>query len=183
MSDWRFEVHCLGKNFVSVARGPPSHIIDAFGEFKATLPKNKFSEIEWDRILDQPIVPFKWLKIDDLVPDICRKRYELLLQVADDKPELSGWGELEVPQKVQDCLVSSAEASGRSTAKVSLKGHLSPISSTEASGRSTTISSAAENIGSAPPISGTLLLSKLQERLACAGSKLQGRLACAGQRD
>ena len=167
MSDWRFEVHRLGKNFVSVARGPPSHIVDAVGEFKATLPKNKFSEIEWDRILGQPVVPFKWLKIDDLVPDICRTRYQLLLQGANDKTDVSGWGELELPpQKVNDCAVSSAEASACSTAKLSQKGYFSPISSAEASGHSTTISSAAGDIGSAPPISGTQLLSMVQERLA-----------------
>jgi len=48
LGSWRFFLQSLGDHWVSVARGPPSDIVDAHGEFTRTLSKRTFTNgSEW----------------------------------------------------------------------------------------------------------------------------------------
>lgn len=53
---------------MSVARGPPEAVVDAIGDFKSTLHSQRFSDDQWQSILDQPWPPFSLLSASDLVP-------------------------------------------------------------------------------------------------------------------
>jgi len=45
--DWIFYLQPLRDHWVTVARGPPSDVIDAYGEFTKTMQKRFFSTQEW----------------------------------------------------------------------------------------------------------------------------------------
>ncbi len=49
LADWAFFLQPLGDHWVTVARGPPGDVVDAFGEFSRTLRKRAFAREEWER--------------------------------------------------------------------------------------------------------------------------------------
>ena len=75
--DWIFHLHELGRgHWVSVARGPVSAIVDAWGGFKATLHKWQVSADDHLSTLEEPEPPFTLLHISDLLPPHLHGAYE-----------------------------------------------------------------------------------------------------------
>ena len=54
VGDWAFYLQPLGDHWVTVARGPPSDIVDAYGEFTRTLERTHFDSDLWKRELRAP---------------------------------------------------------------------------------------------------------------------------------
>lgn len=76
-TDWMFHLHELGRgHWVSVARGPVSAIVDAWGVFTATLQKGQVPMDEHFRALQEPEPPFTLLHISDLLPSHLHDAYE-----------------------------------------------------------------------------------------------------------
>ncbi|KAI3430442.1 hypothetical protein D9Q98_005037 [Chlorella vulgaris] len=75
--DWTFHLHELGNgHWVSVARAPPSAVVDAWGGFTATFQKTSFAPGEWQAQLLAPEPPFVTLSVADLLPEGQRGAYE-----------------------------------------------------------------------------------------------------------
>lgn len=73
---WRFFLHELRNgHWVSVARGPPEAIVDAWGVFKSTLQRRDMPEAEWQAHLDTPSPPIQLIGLEDLIPENMRGRY------------------------------------------------------------------------------------------------------------
>ncbi|KAK9846417.1 hypothetical protein WJX81_003371 [Elliptochloris bilobata] len=73
---WRFTLQELGNgHWVSVARGPPEDIVDAWQEFSATLLYPCTAEPEFQAALDAPSPPFSVLRVIDLLPEGLRAAY------------------------------------------------------------------------------------------------------------
>ena len=79
---WRFYVQGLQDNhFISVARGPPTDVIDAIGTFKASFGE----ELSREKLLAElarPEPAFVTKVMSDLVPDEDRRRYTELTMKA-----------------------------------------------------------------------------------------------------
>lgn len=76
-SDWTFFLHPLGReHWVSVARGPLTAIVDAWGGFKATLEQLQVPLGEHTAALEAPEPPFTLLRPCDLVPPSRLAEYE-----------------------------------------------------------------------------------------------------------
>lgn len=76
---WRFVQHRLGENhWVTVARGPTDSVVDANGEFLATLrrPTADFSAEEWQAELCRESPEFEQLTVAFLVPEISAAEHE-----------------------------------------------------------------------------------------------------------
>ncbi len=80
---WTFSIQAAGSreadggsHWVTVARGPPEDVVDAFGVFKKTLTKGKFGKEEWREALDAPEPGFSLLSMSDLVPDDRKDEFE-----------------------------------------------------------------------------------------------------------
>ena len=70
LDQWGFYIQDLGGgHWVSVARGPPSDIVDAHGKFRATLASR---EVDMEPELSRPEPPFVCKDVADLVPDHVR---------------------------------------------------------------------------------------------------------------
>ena len=75
-SDWMLYSHRLPDgHYCTVARGPVRDIIDAWGEFTATLRRHTFDDEEWNEALTAPSPPFQIITIADLVPPSLRVLY------------------------------------------------------------------------------------------------------------
>eukprot|EP01062_Namystynia_karyoxenos_P073115 TRINITY_DN69963_c0_g1_i1.p1 TRINITY_DN69963_c0_g1~~TRINITY_DN69963_c0_g1_i1.p1 ORF type:complete len:854 (+),score=211.35 TRINITY_DN69963_c0_g1_i1:114-2564(+) len=73
---WRLHVQRLGRaSFVATARGPPEDIVDAYGTFRRTLRRRRFTEAEWAACLDSPVPAFEEVPVSFLVPDARRREY------------------------------------------------------------------------------------------------------------
>ena len=68
---WAFHVEELGSgHWVTVARGPPSDVVDAHGNFRRSLRRiDDFGHLEWTRELCATHPAFSLLSISDLVPE------------------------------------------------------------------------------------------------------------------
>jgi hypothetical protein len=56
--EWVFYLQPLRDHWVTVARGPPSDVIDAYGEFTKTMQKRSFSHQEWKAAIEAKQVGF-----------------------------------------------------------------------------------------------------------------------------
>ncbi len=75
--DWTFFLHLLGReHWVSVARGPLTAIVDAWGGFKATLSQMQVPAAQHAATLAAPEPPFTLLRPCDLVPPSRLAEYE-----------------------------------------------------------------------------------------------------------
>lgn len=77
--EWRFFQHRLGDNhWVTVARGPTASVVDANGEFSATLSRatSAYSVPEWEAELSEASPPFVEVSVGFLVPSGDLKSYE-----------------------------------------------------------------------------------------------------------
>jgi 4'-phosphopantetheinyl transferase len=73
---WRFYVQgAEDEHFISVARGPPSDVVDANGAFKATFTA-PLDSAQLAAELARPEPPFVPKRIAELVPELDRSRYE-----------------------------------------------------------------------------------------------------------
>ena len=80
-SKWRLRIQKVDKggHYITVARGPLSDIIDAWGEFSDTLTKKAFSDDEWRDVLSAPHPVFESLSLTDLVPEPMRAKFSSLI--------------------------------------------------------------------------------------------------------
>ena len=83
LEDWAFYLQPLGDHWVTVARGPPSDVVDAYGEFTKTLRKVAFSKQAWEQEIRAGQPGFAILGIRDLLPSQRRKSYE---DIVDEDP-------------------------------------------------------------------------------------------------
>eukprot|EP00051_Salpingoeca_urceolata_P012270 m.152168 g.152168 ORF g.152168 m.152168 type:complete len:316 (-) comp17434_c0_seq2:2150-3097(-) len=69
--DWRFWAQPLNDHWLTVARGPPSAVVDAYGGFSATLqhPDVAADAQTWQAALDADAPPFQVVTVDDLLPE------------------------------------------------------------------------------------------------------------------
>ena len=75
--DWMLFSHRLKDgHYCTIARGPPSDIIDAWGEFTTTLRRLHFDQDEWLEAITAPSPPFQAITVADLVPKNLRQMYE-----------------------------------------------------------------------------------------------------------
>ena len=80
---WRLFLQRLGEHWVTVARGPPQDVVDAHGEFMASLQRRDFAREEWDQELNAPSPPFVPVNIADMLPKDVRGEY---IERFDDSP-------------------------------------------------------------------------------------------------
>jgi len=67
---WAFSLHALPRgHWVSVARGPPDQIVDAYGEFTATLKARDVPPDVLQSALHAEAPPFQALELASLVPE------------------------------------------------------------------------------------------------------------------
>lgn len=79
---WRFYLQELGDgHWISVSRGPPEDIVDAWGDFTDSLDVLKLSDAEMQRALNTPNPPFSILQPVDLIPAEKVDQYEAILEV------------------------------------------------------------------------------------------------------
>mmetsp|Transcript_47803 Transcript_47803/g.120659 ORF Transcript_47803/g.120659 Transcript_47803/m.120659 type:complete len:296 (+) Transcript_47803:194-1081(+) len=70
LNGWSFQLHDLPDgHIVSVARGSPADIIDAYQEFTETLQRRTLTPEEHEAALQAPAPAFSTLLVDDLVPE------------------------------------------------------------------------------------------------------------------
>jgi 4'-phosphopantetheinyl transferase len=75
MPEWGFFLQALeADHWISVARGPPTDIVDAFGKFKATFGELRLSQSAIAEELAMAEPPFQTKTIDDLVADEKREK-------------------------------------------------------------------------------------------------------------
>jgi 4'-phosphopantetheinyl transferase len=89
MPHWRFFSHRLGEDhWVTVARGPPEHVVDREGGFRATLGRgaSDFSPKAWKAELAAESPAFVELRVTELVPE---DRAAEFAAIAGGSPNLS----------------------------------------------------------------------------------------------
>ncbi|QDZ19168.1 4'-phosphopantetheinyl transferase [Chloropicon primus] len=79
--DWSFSLQPLGTHWVTIARGPPSDVVDAFGEFRRTLTRTEFSAQDWRREIHSPQPGFDIVALRDLLPSDRLDEYDQIVEV------------------------------------------------------------------------------------------------------
>lgn len=87
---WGFFLHDVGhRHWISVARGPPEDVVDAFGGFKQTFLKPYLSNQELEEHLAAPEPPFMLQTVEQLLSEDLREDYqEILCRAASIESEL-----------------------------------------------------------------------------------------------
>ncbi|KIY97811.1 L-aminoadipate-semialdehydedehydrogenase-phosphopantetheinyl transferase [Monoraphidium neglectum] len=79
LSRWRVQLHRLPRrHWAAVALAPPEEVVDANGEFKATLLRPIIGDEEMAALLARPAPPFDLLQIQDLLPPDLASQHEAL---------------------------------------------------------------------------------------------------------
>ena len=87
--EWVFYLQPLRDHWVTVARGPPSDVIDAYGEFTKTMQKRSFSTQEWKAAIEAKQVGFSIIGIRYARRMDGLKRKKSPLPLAEPKPNLT----------------------------------------------------------------------------------------------
>jgi hypothetical protein len=70
--EFKVGLSCVEDHWISVCRAPADRIVDAFGEFKASLSP---SERPWDLVLASPEPPWRIVNLEELLPDRAPNRF------------------------------------------------------------------------------------------------------------
>lgn len=84
LDSWAFALQPLGDHWVTVARGPPTDVVDAHGEFTRTLLRRNLSQGALADALAAPSDGFRLVGIEDIIPENSAASYATL--VDDDDP-------------------------------------------------------------------------------------------------
>ncbi|GAX75507.1 hypothetical protein CEUSTIGMA_g2950.t1 [Chlamydomonas eustigma] len=77
LNGWRFEIQRLGdKHWVTVARGPPQDIVDAYGVFKSTFGQKHCDASAMQEHLHDTPPHFTEMNVCDLIPDDTLSAYD-----------------------------------------------------------------------------------------------------------
>jgi hypothetical protein len=78
--EWHFDAQFIDEHWFTTSRCPPCNVIDANGQFLASMKKREFSDAEWLAEATVPWPPFCALTLNDLMPADQKSQFNRIVQ-------------------------------------------------------------------------------------------------------